>query len=536
MTATQALALLLLIAGSCAIATLARRRDVAAPILLVVAGLAVSYLPGVPEFRLSPDLILFVVLPPLVYTTALESSWLNLRDNVRTLALLSVGLVLFTAAAVGLGAWLAVPGLPLAAAFTLGAILSPTDAVTTASIGRRLHLPRRLLTILTGESMLNDGTALTVYAVAVSAASAGVPTPSPLSDAISLVTISAGGVAVGLLLGFLVHRIRMRLRDPLAESALSLIVPFAAYLAAESAHVSGILAVVVAGLYLGHHGGQAHFATRLQEAAVWRVTTFVLESVAFALIGLQLRPVLRDLGGRPAGQLLADAAIVLAIVVVARIVWVYPAIYLPRLLPRIRARDPAPPGRVTLVLSWAGLRGVISLAAAAALPADVPDRALLIFLTFCAVLGTVLLQGLTLPALIRGLGVVAGPAEDRADIRAEAAAQEEAAQAGLRRLDELAADDPARAPPEVVGRLRQLAENRQAAAWERLHGNLQPGAGEPRHAAFRRLRLEMTAAERATFIRLRDQRQIDDEVLDSVLRDLDLEEAMLSRDEADGPG
>jgi CPA1 family monovalent cation:H+ antiporter len=188
------------------------------------------------------------------------------------------------------------------------------------------------------------------------------------------------------------------------------------------------------------------------------------------------------------------------------------------------------------VLSWAGLRGVISLAAAAALPADVPDRALLIFLTFCAVLGTVLLQGLTLPALIRGLGVVAGPAEDRADIRAEAAAQEEAAQAGLRRLDELAADDPAQAPPEVVGRLRRLAENRQAAAWERLHGNLQPGAGEPRHAAFRRLRLEMTAAERATFIRLRDQRQIDDEVLDSVLRDLDLEEAMLSRDEVDGPG
>jgi CPA1 family monovalent cation:H+ antiporter len=247
MTATQALALLLLIAGSCAIATLARRRDVAAPILLVVAGLAVSYLPGVPEFRLSPDLILFVVLPPLVYTTALESSWLNLRDNVRTLALLSVGLVLFTAAAVALGAWLAVPGLPLAAAFTLGAILSPTDAVTTASIGRRLHLPRRLLTILTGESMLNDGTALTVYAVAVSAASAGVPTPSPLSDAISLVTISAGGVAVGLVLGFLVHRIRMRLRDPLAESALSLIVPFAAYLAAESAHVSGILAVVGGG-------------------------------------------------------------------------------------------------------------------------------------------------------------------------------------------------------------------------------------------------------------------------------------------------
>jgi NhaP-type Na+/H+ or K+/H+ antiporter len=190
----------------------------AAPILLVLAGLAASYLPGVPEFRLNPHVILFAVLPPLVYTTALESSYLNLWDNLRTLALLSVGLVLFTAAAVAGAAWAAVPGLPLAAAFALGSILAPTDAVTTASIGRRLHLLRRLLTIITGESMLNDGTALTVYAVAVSAASAGVPTPSPLADVRSLVTISAGGVVVGLVLGFLVHRIRMRLRDSLAAS------------------------------------------------------------------------------------------------------------------------------------------------------------------------------------------------------------------------------------------------------------------------------------------------------------------------------
>ena len=246
MTATQALALLLLILGSCAIAGLARRRGVAAPILLVLAGLAASCIPGVPVFRLQPDLILFVVLPPLVYTTALESSYLNLRDNLRTLTLLSVGLVLFTTAVVGGAARLAVPGLPLAAAFTLGAILGPTDAVTTASIGRRLHLPRRLLTVITGESMLNDGTALTVYAVAVSAAATTVATPSPLEDVRSLLFIGAGGVAVGLVLGALLHQIRLRLRDPLVESALSLLAPFTAYLAADSLHVSGILAVVVA--------------------------------------------------------------------------------------------------------------------------------------------------------------------------------------------------------------------------------------------------------------------------------------------------
>ena len=544
MTATQALALLLLIVGSCAIAAVARRRGVAAPILLVLTGLAASYIPGVPEFRLSPDLVLFAVLPPLVYTTALESSYLNLRDNVRTLALLSVGLVLFTALAVGGAAWLNVPGLPLAAAITLGAILGPTDAVTTASIGRRLHLPRRLLTVLTGESMLNDGTALTVYAVAVSAASATVATPSPLSAVGSLVTISIGGIVVGLVLGVLIHRLRMRLRDPLVESALSLLTPFAAYLAADSLHVSGVLAVVVTGLYLGHHAGQAHFATRLQDMALWRVATFVLESVAFALIGLQLRPIIQALGSRNPGRLAAEAAIVLGVVIAARIVWVFPSIYLPRwLVPRIRVQDPAPRWQATFVLSWAGLRGVISLAAAAALSTDVPQRNLLVFLTFTTVLGTLLVQGLTLPVLIRWLGVRADPEEERADVVAQAHAQEAASGAGLRRLDELAAEDPAGAPPAVVERLRRLAEYRQAGAWERLPEG-QPGgeeAGEAEDgpapsAAFRRLRREMTTAERAEFIRLRDERQIDDEVLDEVLHHLDLEEAMLSRDEWDQAG
>ncbi len=538
MTATQALALLLLIVGSCAIAALARRHGVAAPILLVLAGLAASYIPGVPEFRLSPDLILFAVLPPLVYTTALESSYLNLRDNVRTLALLSVGLVLFTAVVVGGAARLDVPGLPVAAAITLGAILAPTDAVTTASIGRQLQLPRRLLTVITGESMLNDGTALTVYAVAVSAASATVATPSPLSAVGSLVTISIGGIAVGLVLGIGIHRLRMRMRDPLAESTLSLLTPFAAYLAADSLHVSGVLAVVVTGLYLGHHGGQAHFATRLQDMAVWRVTTFVLESVAFALIGLQLRPVLQDVGTQNPARLAAEAAVVLGAVIVARIVWVFPSIYLPRwLVPRIRVNDPAPGWQATFVLSWAGLRGVISLAAAAALSSGIPQRNLLVFLTFTTVLGTLLVQGLTLPALIRGLGVRAGPDEHRADVVAQATAQEAASEAGLRRLEEVAAEDPAGAPPEVVERLRRLAGYRQAGAWERLPGSEAGADGGPApSAAFRRLRREMTTAERAEFIRLRDERQIDDEVLDEVLHHLDLEEAMLSRDEWDAAG
>src|ERR1017187_3194469 len=271
MNATQALGLLFLIAGSCGIA-------------------------------------------------ALESSYLNLRDSVRSLPLLSVGLVLFTAAVAPWAVRLAAPGLPLAAALTLGAILAPTDAVSGASIGRRLHLPRRLVGISTGEGMRKDGTAVTVYPVAVSAA-AGTGTLALLSATGSFLAIGAGGVAVGIVFGIVIHIVRMRLRDPLAESALSLVGPFAAYLAAESLHVSGILAVVVAGVYLGHHAGQAHFATRLQDMAVWRVATFVLESVAFALIGLQLRPIIRELAGRNPGRLAAEAVIVLGVVVLARIVW-----------------------------------------------------------------------------------------------------------------------------------------------------------------------------------------------------------------------
>jgi CPA1 family monovalent cation:H+ antiporter len=298
---------------------------------------------------------------------------------------------------------------------------------------------------------------------------------------------------------------------------------------------------VVTGLYLGHHGGQAHFATRLQDMAVWRVTTFVLESVAFTLIGLQLRPIIQALGSRDPGRLAAEAAVVLAAVILARIAWVFPSIYLPRwLVPRIRVQDPAPRWQATFVLSWAGLRGVISLAAAAALPTDVPQRNLLVFLTFTTVLGTLLVQGLTLAPLIRWLGVRAGPEEERADVVAEIAAQQAASEAGLRRLDELAARDPARAPAEVVERLRRLAEYRQAGARERLPDGQPGGDGEDSElapsAAFRRLRREMTTAERAEFIRLRDERQIDDEVLDEVLHHLDLEEAMLSRDEWDAAG
>jgi CPA1 family monovalent cation:H+ antiporter len=525
----HALILLGLLAGACAIAAVARQQDVAEPILLVLVGLGVSYIPGVPKFQIEPNVVMVFMITPLLYATALESSYLNLRDNIRSLSLLSVGLVIFTVVAVAWAARATISELPLAAALTLGAILAPTDAVTTISVGRRLGLPRRVLTVLSGESMFNDGTALTAYRVTVAAA--GGATVSLLAASGQFVGISLGGAAIGLALGWVVRIVRDRLSDPLVESATSLLVPFAAYLIAELSEVSGVLAVLVAGIYLSHHSGEAHFATRIQDMVFWRLAVFVLESLVFALIGLQLRPILEQLSGQSAWSLAADAAVVLAVVVISRIAWVFPATYLPRwLLRRVRERDPAPRWQVTAVLSWAGMRGVISLAAAFALPDNFPQRDLIVFLTFCATGGTLLLQGTTLPVLIRRLGVGNAVAEAHADAIDEAEALQAASAAGLRRLAELAEAASASGeelPADVIERLRRLAERRQTAACDLLGD----GTEESSTAAFSRLRREMTAAERDVFIRLRDERRIDDEVLDRVLRGLDLEEAMLSRDE-----
>ncbi len=362
--------------------------------------------------------------------------------------------------------------------------------------------------------------------------------------------VSAGGVLVGMALGVGVQALRSRIRDPLAESATAILVPYAAYLIADAVGVSGVLAVVISALYLGHHAGSAHFATRLQDTAVWQVATFVLESLVFALIGLQLRPVVRELSAHPTHHLAAATAAVLAAVIVARIVWVFPTTYLLAPVrhwhltrPERRARQaPAESGRpswrMVSLLSWAGMRGMISLVAAFALPVGFPQRTLLLFLTFSVVLGTLLLQGLTFPWLIRLLGVTQGQdRQERADALAEAAAQQAASAAGLRRLDELAArpGPDGRLPDEqTVERLRRLAERRQFGAWERLDGDTGQDGREVPSAAFRRLRLEMTAAERAAFIGMRDRREIDDEILDRVLRELDLEEAMLSREEWPG--
>jgi Na+/H+ antiporter len=518
----------LLVACAAAVAGIARRLNWSAPLLLVVAGLAASFLPGVNHYVLDPDLVLFFVLPPLLFVAAWESSFVNLRNNLRPVLLLSVGLVLFTVLVVGFVAHAAIRGLPLVAAFALGAIIAPPDAVAATAVARAIGLPRRLVVILAGESLFNDATALTAYRIAVAAAVSG--TFSVWAGVRGFAVAAVGGAAVGYLLAMVTQWLLRRLRDPLLENTLLLLAPFVGYGAAEKVRASGVLAVVVAGIYLGHLAPRrSTYATRLQGAALWRMIDFLLETVVFALIGLQLRTVLEHLGGRSAGELGWAAGVVLGTVIVARFVWIFPATYLPRRLShRLRERDPSPPWSYPVVLGWAGMRGVVSLAAAFALPPEFPQRDLLLFLTFVTVIGTLVVQGFTLPSLIRRLRVTAQ--DERRDALAEAAAQHAAANAALKRLNELV-DENGGIPDDIVQRLREKAEIRQFGAWERLGGgNIGPGYTETPTASYRRLRREMLDAERAIFVEMRDAGRIDDEVLRRVQQELDLEEALLARD------
>jgi CPA1 family monovalent cation:H+ antiporter len=516
--------LIVLVLGSLAVTTLCRRLRVNPTLVLVVAGIAVSFLPWVPDFRINPDLVLLVVLTPLLYSAALDSSYLGLRANIRPIGLLAVGLVIFSMVVIGVVAWWVVPGLSLAAGLVLGAVVAPPDAVAAIAVGRRLGLPRRMMTILAGESLANDATALTLFRVALAAAAgSGI---SLLSGIEMFLLAGVGGTVIGLAVGWVVHQVRIRLNDPPIESALGLVVPFAVYLIAEEAHASGLLAVVVAGLYLGHRAPETGFATRLQDDAVWRASDTVLESVVFALIGLQLTGVLRELGA--VGPLLLAGAAVTAAAVLARLVWVFPATYLPRLLPSVRRREPFPTWQNPAVISWAGMRGVVSLAAAFAITPEVPHRPTLIFLAFFVTVGTLLLHGLTLPWVIRRLGVRGE--ESATDALAEAQAQHAAGRAAVSRLDELAEHPDGPVPEHTVQKLRYLAQMRTNSTWERL-GRPAEETGESPGAAHRRLRRAMVSAERDTFVQFRDQGRIDDEVLRRVLRELDLEEAMLSRDD-----
>ncbi len=526
--------LLLLVAGSAMIAAAARRTPVPAPLLLVAAGLVISYVPGVPEYTLDPHVVLPLILPPLLYTAATDSSYLDLRAQLRPVALLSVGYVLFATFAVGWAAYLIVPDLPLTAALVLGAVVAPPDAVAATAVARRVGLPSRITTILQGESLVNDATAITAYRVALAAA---VGEGATWAGGIGEFLLAAvGGVGFGLVLMVPLHWLRTHLKEALLQNTLSLLIPFVAYAAAEQVHASGVLAVVTVALYLGHRAWQVDFATRLQEEAVWKMVAFVLESAVFALIGLQLPVVLKGLGEYEGVRAAWYAVLLFLVVVVSRFVWVYPATFLPRRLSaRIREREPNPTWKGPFVIAWAGMRGVVSLAIAFSIPMTMhggepfPERNLVLFLTFTTVIGTLVLQGLTLPTLVRLLKL---PGRDtQAETLAEANAQAQASRAAERRLEELLSDERNALPAPLAERLRSVLERRRNAVWERL-GQVNPLTGETADDTYRRLSREMISAERAIFVRLRDARHIDDEMLRTLLRRLDLEEAAAFREAA----
>lgn len=523
--------LLLLVAGSAAIAAAGRRLPVPAPLLLVAVGLAVSYVPGVPDYTLDPHIVLPLLLPPLLHTAATDSSYLDLRAQMRPVALLSVGYVLFATFVVGAAAYLIVPGLPLTAALVLGAVVAPPDAVAATAVARRVGLPNRITTILQGESLVNDATAITAFRVALAAA---VGEGATWAGGIAEFLIAAvGGVVVGLVLMVPLHWLRTHVKEALLQNTLSLLIPFVAYAVAEQVHASGVLAVVVVALFLGHRAWEVDFATRLQEEAVWKMVAFVLESSVFALIGLQLPVVLDGLGNYEGTDAAWYAVAVFLVVAAARFVWVYPATYLPRLSARVREREGELSWKGPFVIGWAGMRGVVSLAIAFSIPLTVhggdpfPERNLILFLTFTTVIGTLVVQGVTLPPLIRLLKF---PAHDvQAETLAEANAQAQASRAAEQRLDELLADERNALPAPLADRLRTVLERRRNAVWERL-GQVNPVTGETVDDTYRRLSREMIGAEREVFVRLRDGRYIDDEMLRTLLRRLDLEEAAAYRE------
>jgi Na+/H+ antiporter len=509
----------LMVAGA-GLSVLARPLGVPYPILLVLGGLVLGFVPGLPAVELPPELVLVLFLPPLLYRAAFFASPLELRADLRAISLAAVGLVLVTMAVVAAIAHALVEGLPWPAAFALGAIVAPTDPLAATAIGRRLGVPRRLLTVLEGESLVNDASALVAYRIAVAATVGG---SFVLWQAgLRFVASAAGGVAVGLLVGRLAAAIRRRMDDPPAEIVLSLVTGYAAYLPADRLEASGVLAAVTAGLYVGWRAPElASAPTRLLGFSFWEVLEYLLNAILFILVGLQLQPILDELSGRSTAVLLGQAALVSGVVIAVRIAWLFTVPYLVRALDRRRSQVARRIGaRERLVLGWSGLRGAVSLAAALALPPLFPERDLIVFLTFAVIFATLVVQGLTLPALIRRLGVRGDGEDEREELRGRL----EAAMAALARLDELAAEDWTR--DDTIERLRGLYEFRRRRLKARA-GKIEDDGYEDRSLAYQRLVRELLEAQRRAIVRLRNQGTISSDVMHRIEHDLDLEDSRL---------
>lgn len=516
------IALVVIAATVIVVANASERFGLPSPLVLLVVGALGSVLPFVPEISLSPEVVLLGLLPPLLYAAALNSSLVDMRSNRGPILILAVGLVLFTALGVALVTWLLLP-IPFAIAVALGAIVAPPDAVAATAIARRIGLPRRVTTILEGESLLNDATALVTLRTAVAAAGLAahgghVKHVSVGSVSLDFAIAVVGGVGIGVLAFLVIGFVRKHLHETAADTALSFIAPFAAYVPAEEVGASGVLAVVTAGLLLAHKAPILQSASsRLSERINWASITFLLENAVFLLIGLQLLQIIEDLEGDAisATRTVMVGLVILLVVLVLRPIWLIPFAW--NGWRRSAGQGPWLPA--ALVASWAGMRGVVTLAAALTLPAETEHRPSLVMIALIVTVGTLLIQGTTLPMLARRLDI-RGP-DPREDALQEATIIQATTAAGLRAIEH-----QADANADALSRIREQATTRVNRIWERL-GTLGGNESETPSEAYRRLRLAMLGAERAEVLKIRDEGQVDQAVLAQVMWQLDAEEAAL---------
>ena len=525
--------ILCLLVAVAALATLARRLRIADPIPLVLGGLALGYVPAVADVEFPPEVVFLLFIPPLVYIGAYLTPWRDFKSNLRPILLLAIGLVITTIFAVAVVTKAVVnEPIPWSVAFVLATIVAPPDAVAVMAVTQHLKVPRRVVSVLEGESLANDTVALVAYKMAIAAAVTG--TFSLAVAGRQLAWASVGGFLIGLLVGALMVWLRRQLSDPPVQVTLSLATPFAAFLPAEAVEASGVLAVVTAGVFTSRYSSRFFSAeVRTLALSFWRVVEFLLNGLAFILIGLQLRKVYFQLGDYPTGELLKDMGAIVLSIIVIRLLWVFPSAYLPLyFIPWLRRRNSYPPWQQVALIGWAGIRGVDSLATALAVPLVVsagtpfPSRNLVIFLSFGVILSTLILQGLSMPLLIRALKLRGDGQDENEEMKGRSAA----AQAALRRLDQVAQE--AWALPVCVERIRAEYSERIQRFQARLHHDGEAHYEE--HAALmRRLRLELLNEERRAIIDLRDREVINDDVLRDIERDIDLEELRVKEDDLD---
>ena len=516
---------LLMLGVLATIAVVARRLNTAPSILLVVAGVILALIPGIPRIELAPELVLLVILPPLIYSAGVAMSWREFRYNLRPIALLAFGCVIFTTCAVAAASHYLL-GLPWPVAFVLGAIVSPPDVIAPLAIARRLGLPRRILVVLEGEGLANDATALILYRFAVAAVSTGAFSLAQAAETFGIIV--AGEIAWGIAVGWLSLILRRWVGDPRVEITLSLMTPYVAYWIPEHLGGSGVLATVACGLYVSWRGPLLiHSATRLQGRFFWDLLVYLIEGLVFLVTGLQARTQIEEAQHFSLADLLIATALVTAIVIVARFVWVFPATYLPRwFIPAVARRDPSPNWRGPFTIAFTGVRGVVSLAAALAIPlaiqsgAPFPYRTLIIFVTFGVILVTLVGQGLTLPAVIRWLGLSRNVREERQREReAERAARLEILEASQKRMGELVAQN--KLSEQQLALLRTRHERRREFLPNESADMMVQVCGRELG--------EMIDAERVHLHRLLREGKITDEARRRIERELDLEEASIAR-------